>query len=77
MRRVFGFLIGILIGALVGSTVALLLAPESGEQLRTQLRARGQGLVDDVRQAAEIRRAELTARLEALRTPHSESGELS
>ena len=34
MRRMFGFLIGIVVGALVGSTVALLLAPESGEQIR-------------------------------------------
>ena len=38
MRRMFGFLIGIFVGALVGSTVALLLAPESGEEIRAELR---------------------------------------
>ena len=36
MRRMFGFLIGIMVGALVGSTVALLLAPETGEELRKE-----------------------------------------
>jgi gas vesicle protein len=72
MRQVFGFMIGIMIGALVGSTVALLLAPESGEALRNELRARGQGLVADVRHAAETRRIELTDRLETLRKQGSE-----
>ncbi len=67
MRRVFGFMIGIMIGGLVGSTVALLLAPESGEALRNELRTRSEGLVADVRHAAETRRIELTNRLESLR----------
>ena len=40
MRRMFGFLIGIFVGGLVGSVIALLLAPESGENLRTELRER-------------------------------------
>ncbi len=71
MRQVFGFMIGIMIGVLVGSTVALLLAPESGERLRNELRARGEGLVADVRHAAEARRIELTDRLETLREPRS------
>lgn len=69
MRRMFGFLIGILVGALVGSTVALLLAPESGEQLRGELRERGAGFLADVRQAADSRRIELQSRLEELRAP--------
>ena len=67
MRQMFGFMIGIFLGALVGSTVALLLAPVPGEELRAQLRARGEGFVVEVRQAAEARRAELTGRLESLR----------
>ena len=71
MRQIFGFMIGIMIGALVGSTVALLLAPESGEVLRNELRARGEVLAADVRHAAQARRIELTDRLETLREPHS------
>ena len=69
MRRMFGFLIGIVVGALVGSTVALLLAPEAGEQLREEIRARGEGFLTDVRHAADSRRIELQNRLENLRAP--------
>jgi gas vesicle protein len=65
----FGFLIGILVGALVGSTIALLLAPESGENIRGQLRDRGQGFMNEVRHAADSRRIELRGRLEALKAP--------
>jgi gas vesicle protein len=69
----FGFLIGIMVGALVGSTVALLLAPESGEKLRNELRARGEGLISDIRRAGEARRIKLTERLDALRAPRAGS----
>lgn len=71
MRRMFGFLIGIVVGALVGSTVALLLTPESGEQLRGEIRARGEGFLSDVRHAADSRRIELQNRLETLRAPRA------
>ena len=71
MQWITGFLIGIVVGALVGSTVALLLAPESGEKLRNELRVRGDGLVADVRHAAEARRIELTQHLESLKAPHT------
>ena len=77
MRRMVGFMIGIFIGALVGSTVALLLAPEPGTELRGRLRARGEGLLAEVRDAAEMRRAELTDRLQALRAPGTGPGELT
>ena len=69
MRRMFGFLIGIFVGALVGSTVALLMAPESGEDLRGMLRARSDNFVSDVRNAADSRRIELQSRLESMREP--------
>ena len=69
MRRMFGFLIGVFVGALVGSTVALLMAPESGGQLRARLRERGQNFFSDVRYAADSRRIELRSRLESLRAP--------
>jgi len=72
MRRMFGFIIGIFVGSLVGSMVALLLAPESGEKLRSQLRDRGQGFVNNVRHAADSRRIELRNRLESLRAPHEQ-----
>ena len=69
MRRMFGFLIGITVGGLVGSTIALLMAPESGDELRTMLRERGQNFFNDVRSAADERRIELRQQLEEMRTP--------
>jgi gas vesicle protein len=71
MRRMFGFLIGIFIGALVGSTVALLLAPESGQGLRAEIRARGAGFLAEIRDAAAARREQMTERLQSLRAPRS------
>ena len=72
MRRMFGFLMGVFVGGLVGSVLALLMAPESGEGLRNQLRARGQGFVNDIRHSADSRRIELRNRLETLRAPRVE-----
>jgi gas vesicle protein len=67
----FGFLIGVTVGALIGSTIALLLAPESGEELRTQIRMRGENFANEVRQAANERRIELRQQLEQLRAPRA------
>lgn len=69
MRRMFGFLIGIFVGGLVGSVIALLMAPESGEKLRLQLRNRGEGFINDIRHSADARRIELRNRLETMRAP--------
>ena len=72
MRRMFGFFIGVVVGGLVGSTIALLLAPESGESIRGQLRERGQNFLADVRNAADSRRIQLRDRLESRRAPREE-----
>jgi len=69
MRRMFGFLIGVTVGALIGSTIALLLAPESGGELRAQIRVRGENFANEVRQAANERKIELRQQLEQLRAP--------
>ena len=72
MRRTFGFLIGIVVGGLVGSSLALLMAPEPGEQLRAEIRARGEGFFNEVRHAADERKIELRQRLEYMREPRAE-----
>ena len=69
MRRMFGFLIGIFVGWVVGSTIALLLAPESGEKLRGELRSRSNGFIDEVKSAAEQRRKQLEDQLSVMRAP--------
>lgn len=73
MRKMLGFLMGVFVGALVGSTITLLLTPESGEQLRGELRARGERLFAEIRSAADARRAELERQLEDLRAPRTPS----
>jgi hypothetical protein len=72
MRRMFGFLIGVTVGGLVGSTIALLMAPETGDQLRAELRARGESFFNEVRHAADERKIELRQRLEYMREPKEE-----
>jgi gas vesicle protein len=69
MRSAFGFLIGTFVGGIFGATIAILLAPESGQDLRGRLRGRASGFADEIRAAAEQRRAELERHLEELRAP--------
>ena len=69
MRRMFGFLIGIFVGWLVGGTIALLLAPESGEKLRGELRARSNNFMGEIQSAAETRRKQLEDQLAVMRAP--------
>jgi gas vesicle protein len=65
----FGFLIGIFVGWLVGSTIAMLLAPESGEKLRGELRSRSTGFVTEIKSAADTRRKQLEDQLATMRAP--------
>jgi gas vesicle protein len=67
MRRIFGFVLGGLVGAAIGAGVALLFAPESGEDLRSDIRSRGDEIVGQVKDAAADRRHQLQDRLSTLR----------
>lgn len=67
MKRAFSFLVGLVAGAVVGLSVAVLLAPLSGSELREQMRSRLMNLIEEGRQAASARRAELAAQLEAFK----------
>lgn len=69
MRKFFGFLTGVLMGSLVGATLALLLAPESGEELRGQMRSRFTTFQQELTDAASVRRVELEKQLASLRQP--------
>jgi len=69
MKRFMAFMAGAIMGGLVGATLALLLAPASGVELRTQLQERVEGLREEIRSAAAERRAELEEQLAALRAP--------
>ena len=72
MRKTISFFVGVIMGGLVGATVALLFAPESGSELRDQIRDRAESLTGEIRQAVGDRRIELQDRLETLRNPPAE-----
>jgi gas vesicle protein len=67
MQKFFSFLAGIFSGLLVGAVSALLLAPMSGEELRTEAQARGNKLVEDIKSAVAEERQRLEEELEALK----------
>lgn len=69
MNRVISFMAGAVMGALVGSTLALLLAPVSGEELRSQMAEQAQRIQDEVKSATQARRIELEEQLASLRKP--------
>ena len=68
MRRFMTFVTGVVFGAVVGAVTALLLAPTSGEELRSKARERFDDLSDEVREAYAARAAQLEAELEKLRS---------
>lgn len=69
MKKIFNFISGMIFGSLVGAAVAILLAPESGDELRSDIQSRYIELKDEVQSAASTRRSELEKQLETLRKP--------
>jgi len=69
MSRASHLLAGLFLGGLVGAGLVLLLAPRSGDETRQMIRDRAQAILAEGQQAAEARRLELTAQLEALKQP--------
>lgn len=67
MNKTFSFLVGLVAGAVVGAAAAILLAPYPGSELQERMRTRAQGLIEEGRQAAFARRAELQAQLETFK----------
>ncbi len=71
MRRFGYFVLGIGMGSLICSLLVLLFTPSSGEEFRGRISITSQKVVEDVRQAAQRRRAELEQELARLRSPSS------
>lgn len=69
MRKFMSFIFGILLGGLVGVTLSLLFAPESGANVRAQIRERAEAFTSEIRQAVNTKRIELQDRFENMRTP--------
>lgn len=69
MGRIVNFMIGAMLGGFVGSVLGLLLAPKSGQSLRSDVSGYAGRLKHEIEQAAQERRAELLNELNRLREP--------
>ncbi len=66
MHKLFNFLLGFMLGVLAGAAIAMLLAPESGEEMRRQVQVRKEQVVQEGKRAAAETKAELYAQLDEL-----------
>jgi gas vesicle protein len=66
VNKFFSFFAGIFCGAVVGAAAALLLAPESGQELRADMVARWEDALTEARQAMEQTRSDLQAQFEQM-----------
>ena len=64
MNKVLNFMAGVMCGALVGGVTALLLAPTSGEDLRSDVVARWEEALAEAHQAMEETRQQMQAQFE-------------
>lgn len=68
MRKFGNFMMGAILGGLVGSALAILLAPESGENTRNEIKNHFKKLINEMKRAADEKRAELEMELHKLRS---------
>ncbi len=68
MKKMMNFLMGSLIGSITGSLLVLLLAPESGEETRNQIKNYFQTIRMEVENAGREKRIELQEQLSTLRS---------
>lgn len=68
MRRFIQFLTGFFVGGILSSALVILFAPVSGTDVRERLSSYVTNLRDEIKTAAQERRAELEAELNALRS---------
>jgi gas vesicle protein len=67
MKKFFSLAAGLLSGSVVGATVALLLAPESGAELRADAQARWEQALQEARLAMERTEAQKSAEFERMK----------
>ena len=67
MKKFGFFTFGLLLGAAIAGGVVLLTTPVSGKKLQEDIANKVKLLVDDVKEASELRQEELKSELETLR----------
>ena len=76
MNKALNFMAGALCGALVGGVAALLLAPTSGEELRSDVTARWEEALAEAHQAMEDTRRQMQEQFEQMqKSGYREEGE--
>lgn len=73
MNRILRMMTGLLLGVMIAAGLVLLFAPKSGAEVRRQIQAWIQDVLAEGRQAAEVRRLELTTQFESLKQPRAGS----
>jgi gas vesicle protein len=66
MNKVLSFTAGAICGAIVGAAAALLLAPESGQELRSDVAKRWEDALAEAKQAMEDTRQDLQSQFEQM-----------
>ena len=69
MAKFERFMLGLILGAITGAGAALLLAPYSGTQMRSEINIYFKKATEDIKTAAAQKRVELEKQLDALRAP--------
>ena len=69
MKKAMAFIFGAVLGGVLGGITALMLAPYSGEDLRTVIQKEVDNLQIEIKEAAQKKRAELEEQLDELIHP--------
>ena len=69
MKKAMAFIFGAVLGGVLGGITALLLAPYSGEELRTVIQKEVDNIQIEIKEAAQKKRAELEEQLDELIHP--------
>ncbi len=67
MKKFAHFCIGLLIGAVITGATVILITPMSGKQLQEEIKNKVDEIMNDVKDASELRQEELKSELESLR----------
>jgi len=69
MKKAMAFIFGSVLGGVLGSLTALLLAPSSGEELRSNIQSQVDQIQIEIKGAAQEKREELEGQLQLLINP--------
>ena len=69
MRKAMAFVFGAVLGGVLGGLTALLLAPYSGEEMRSEIKQRVENIQIEVKEAAQQKRAELEEQFQEFINP--------